>query len=300
MEITVVVASFIFLFWKKPNFYFLLFFAKGPGPVTPVRWSFRQPTTAETRRNEQVIFLYNRSTPMSTVALYKKKTRIDHFEINWKWHSIINWQNLEKRKRRKIWRLIEAGGHVSARLGSTQSEQTPMISSSQEWEKPDWEEEEEEEPTWLADRLGVLYGIILEVLCRDYCHAAAAQQREKKKENGNLTRRWVVKANQEKVNYTPPRKTIQPAIRRLISSSYQIFLLLYLIYSIAGPKEAFHLLLRPSYIYIPDALEEQEEQPVIYPMRQQTFSSSAQQLNFKHTKVLAYLPFLIHTRNDES
>jgi hypothetical protein len=39
---------------------------------------------------------------MSTVALYKKKTRIDHFEINWKWHSVINWQNLEKRKRRKI------------------------------------------------------------------------------------------------------------------------------------------------------------------------------------------------------
>lgn len=175
---------FFFLFWKKPNFHFLLFFAKGPGPVTPVRWSIRQPTTAETRRHEQVIFLYNRSTPMSTVALYKKKkkTRIDHFEINWKWHPVINWQNLEKRKRKKIWRLIEAGGHVSARLGSTQSEQTPMISSSQEWEKRKLGRRRRRRTDLTrTDRLGVLYGIILEVLRRDYCHAAAERKKKKRK-----------------------------------------------------------------------------------------------------------------------
>lgn len=135
---------FFFSFERNQIFIFFYFSQRVPVQLLPSDGHFGNQQPRKLGGTNRLYFcITDRLQCLPLPLTKKKKTRIDHFEINWKWHSIINWQNLEKRKRRKIWRLIEAGGHVSARLGSTQSEQTPMISSSQEWEKPDWEEEED-------------------------------------------------------------------------------------------------------------------------------------------------------------
>lgn len=186
MEITVVVASFFFFsFERNQIFIFFYFSQRVPVQLLPSDGQFGNQQPRKLGGTNRLYFCITdrlQCLPLPFTKKKKKKTRIDHFEINWKWHPVINWQNLEKRKRKKIWRLIEAGGHVSARLGSTQSEQTPMISSSQEWEKRKLGRRRRRTELTRTDRLGVLYGIILEVLRRDYCHAAA--ERKKKKKTG--------------------------------------------------------------------------------------------------------------------
>ena len=136
------------------------------------------------------------------MKIVNKKLNFFKSLILLKWNRPLK-RNEKKKKKKTIknairWRLIEAGGHICAWLISTQSpSKTGDNLQSRVREKYKSDERPKKKRLSTISKGWGLMGVSIEGIIRSSSPWLSSSQKKKKK-TGNLTRRWVVKAEERR------------------------------------------------------------------------------------------------------